>query len=80
MTILARMLASLRIALVVALVWSVTAIPLMAAAPQAAPVDTGKSWVVPYTLVVLAIALGLTIVCRSPNRNKEVRQTDFDDD
>jgi hypothetical protein len=80
MTILARMLACLRIALVAVLVWSVTALPLMAAAPQGPPADTGKSWVVPYMLVVLAIALGLMIVCRSANRNKEVRQTEFDDD
>ena len=80
MTMLTRSLACLRIMIVAALVWSVTALPLMAAAPQGAPVDTGKNWVIPYTLVVLAIALGLVIVCRSANRSKEVRHTELDDD
>lgn len=80
MLILARSLACLRMALVAVLVLSMTAVPSMAAAPQGPPADTGKSWVVPYTLVVLAIALGLMIVCRSANRSKEVRHTELDDD
>ena len=80
MTLRARLFAYLRIVLVAALAWSITALPLMAAGPQGAATDSGKSWVVPYTLVVLAIALGLMVVCRSANRSKEVRHTEFDED
>jgi hypothetical protein len=81
MTFIARTLALLRDLLLAILAWSLTTLPLMAAAPQGTPAgEGGKSWVVPYTLVVLAIALGLIIVCRSANRSKEVRHTEFDDD
>jgi len=80
MALVFRKLAWLRIALVAVLAWSATALPLMAATPPPAPADTSKSWVVPYMIVILAIALGLMIVCRSANRGKEVRHTEFDDD
>jgi hypothetical protein len=39
------------------------------AAAEAAP--AGKSYVIPYMVVVLCIALGLVVVCRSGNRSKE---------
>jgi hypothetical protein len=80
MALLARKLAWLRTLLIAVVAWSVTALPLMAAAPQGAPAgEAGKGWVIPYTLVVLSIALGLTIVCRSANRGKERRHSEDDE-
>ena len=33
----------------------------------------GPNWVLSYTLVVLAIALGLTVVCRMGRRSQEIK-------
>ncbi len=76
---LQRLLASLRIAAVVLTAWLTSAaIAVAETRPGAENADTGKSYVVPYALVVLAIALGLMIVCRSANRSTDLKQSDDD--
>jgi hypothetical protein len=74
-----RTLIWIRAATVALLAWSLTATMALAASTPGAPVDSGKSYVIPYFLVILAMALGLIIVCRSSNRSTDLRRSDDDD-
>jgi hypothetical protein len=75
-----RKLIWVRFAIVAVLAWSLTATVALAAAPPGGPAsDADKSYVIPYMLVVLAMALGLIIVCRSSNRSSELRRSEDDD-
>ena len=57
------------------LVWLLAAPVVWAQAPQngpAAPAE--KGYALCYAVVVLAVALGLMLVCRSTNRAKEIEE------
>ena len=56
--------------------WSCTA----AFAQEAEEAATKENWTLSYVLVVLAIALGLAVVCRPGTRLVEFRRTEEDDD
>jgi hypothetical protein len=79
MAILHRLLASIRILLLVLAAWAgQVAIAVAETRPGADQPDTGKSYVMPYAIVLLAIALGLIVVCRSSNRSSESKARDDD--
>jgi hypothetical protein len=53
------------------------------AAAWAAPADTGPTVhgdTIPYLLVLLCLALGFILLCRSSSRSKEVRLDELDED
>lgn len=55
------------------LIWLLAAPALWAQAPKNAPPGPPeKGYVLCYLVVVLAVALGLMLVCRSTNRAKEI--------
>ncbi len=57
------------------LVWLLAAPALWAQAPKNGPAaPPEKGYVLCYAVVVLAVALGLMIVCRSTNRAKEIEE------
>ena len=68
-----------RFAIVAVLAWSLTATMALAATAPGTSGGGDKSYVIPYMLVVLAMALGLMIVCRSSNRSSEMRRSEDDD-
>jgi fatty acid desaturase len=74
-----RKLMWLRFAIVAVLAWSLTATLAVAATAPGGPGGGDKSYVIPYMLVILAMALGLMIVCRSSNRSSELKRSDDDD-
>lgn len=79
MATLHRMLASIRILLLVLAAWAgQVAIAVAETRPGPEQADSGKSWVMPYAIVLLAIALGLIVVCRSSNRTTELKDRDDD--
>jgi len=43
-------------------------------------VSTQHDVVIPYVVVVLCVALGLVVVCRSANRNPEVKLEDLEEE
>jgi hypothetical protein len=68
-----RIPATVRCALLVLTVWAQTA-AAWAQARGGPPPPPSKSYVMPYVLVVLCIALGLLVVCRSGSRSNEPKQ------
>jgi hypothetical protein len=75
-----RTLIWLRTVAVALLSSSLTATTALAASTPGGPApDSAKSYVIPYFLVILAMALGLIIVCRSSNRSTDLRRSDDDD-
>jgi hypothetical protein len=70
----------IRVATAALLAWTLTATMALAASTPGGPApDSAKSYVIPYFLVILAMALGLIIVCRSSNRSTDLRRSDDDD-
>jgi hypothetical protein len=67
-----RVPAKARCALMMLAVWAHAAVVL--AQPKKEEPASGKSYVIPYVLVVLCIALGLLVVCRSGSRSDEPKQ------
>lgn len=67
-----RVPAGVRCALLLLAVWAHAAVAFAQAKTPAPP--PSKAYVVPYVLVVLCIALGLLVVCRSGSRANEPKQ------
>jgi hypothetical protein len=59
-------------------IWANTAIGYAQTAGQKAAAIESKSYVVSYVIVVLAIALGLLVVCRSGSRANEPKLDDLE--
>jgi hypothetical protein len=58
--------------------WGSAAVALAQGPGEQPAVSSGKSYVVSYMVVVLAIALGLLVVCRSGGRSNEPKLEDLD--
>ena len=54
------------------LVWLLAAPALVPDAEECPAAPAEKGYVLCYAVVVLAVALGLMLVCRSTNRTKEI--------
>ena len=63
---------------IITLAWWTNATVASAQAPGEPAPSSGKSYVVSYMVVVLAIALGLLVVCRSGGRSNEPKLEDLD--
>ncbi|MBN2021759.1 MAG: hypothetical protein JW809_03110 [Pirellulales bacterium] len=66
-----------RLLMVALACWLSWAAPAWAAKTNEAPKDTGSTqvtpWVLPYALVILGIALGMLVVCRSSRRSDRAK-------
>ncbi len=67
-----------RVTLMTLATWAQTAIVSAQAPGQEPAASSGKSYVVSYMVVVLAVALGLLVVCRSGGRSNEPTLDDLD--
>lgn len=65
-------------ALMTLAVWAQTAVTYAQPPAKQEAAAGGKSYVVSYMVVVLAIALGLLVVCRSGGRSNEPKLEDLE--
>lgn len=65
--------------LLVLAIWNHAGVAFAQRAIKAAPVEQ-KSYILPYMAVILCIALGLIVVCRSGGRTNEARLEKLDEE
>ncbi|MEX2142839.1 MAG: hypothetical protein WD894_26520 [Pirellulales bacterium] len=69
---------SLRSAVLILAAWASTAIAYAQPPGQQEAAAPSKSYVISYMVVVLAVALGLLVVCRSGGRSNEPKLEDLE--